>query len=123
MSDNHRRRSAISVAQAVTSVVIVGILTAGIVYASEIILTLFLATLFGVFLSRLARVIDRWISLPKGWSVGIVVLLLLTASIATISLFYVQIDQQIDAASEQIEGGIEELRSLRRQFRQQSARS
>ena len=113
MSDSYRRKSAISVAQAVTTLVVVGTLAAGIIFASEIILTLFLAVLFGVFLNRLACTIDLSFPFAKGWSIATVVVILLLAVVGSMSLFYVQIDEQVEAASKRMEQGLDRLRQLR----------
>ena len=112
MSDNYRHRSAISITQAVTSLVVVASLATGIVLASEIVLTLFLAILFGVFLRRLASKIDQWVPLPTIWSIATVVAGMFVLAVGSSSLFYVQIDRQIDAANKQIDNGVEKLQQL-----------
>lgn len=112
MNDNYRHRSAISVAQAVVTLVVVTTLATGVVFASEIVLTLFLAVLFGVFLCRFASKIDQWIPLTKGWSIAAVVAAMFLLTAGSSSLFYVQIDRQIEAASQQIDSGIDKLQQL-----------
>lgn len=103
--------------QAVTTLVVVATLATGVICASEIVLTLILAVLFGVFLGRLANKFDQWIPLAKGWSIAVVITGLLLLAIGASSLFYVQIDSQIDAASRQIDDGMDELRHLTEQSR------
>ena len=65
MSDNYRQYSAITVTQAMTALVTVVTLATGIVLASEIVLTLFLAVLFAVFLRHVARIGDQECLCPR----------------------------------------------------------
>ncbi len=113
MQITEKTRARISVSdKAVTTLLIVATLVAGIVVASEMVLTLFLAVLFGVFLRRVAAAIDKWIPLSTGWSLAIVVSALVASSVATVALCYVQIDQRIEFASQQIDAGFARLQEL-----------
>ena len=53
--------------------------------------------------------------LSAGWSIALVVASLLLTSVATASLFFVQIDRQVDRAKMHLDTGVEQLRKLAEQ--------
>lgn len=91
---------------AVVSVVVV---CAALVRASDIFLILFLAVLFGVFLSRASRCVARLSPVSYFSSVIIVTAALVFATCGGVALFGVQVDDQIDKAREHADKGVEQI--------------
>ena len=94
------------------SLLIVATLVAGFVLASEIVLTLFLAVLFGVFLRRLTDTVGRWLPITQGWSIALVVVMIFLFIVATVSLFYVQVNERLESADQQLNAGLLKLEEL-----------
>ncbi len=92
------------------------LLTAAFVMASEIILILFLGVVFGIFLTKVSAGISGKLPLGYRGSLALTVtgLLLLTAGSTT--LFFVQINQQVEQAQEKIDQGIADLSRLIEQY-------
>ena len=86
------------------------------VLASEIVLILFLGVLFGVFLFKLSLHLHQLSSIGYGTSLASVVSILLIVFAGATSFFFVQINQQIERASEKMDEGIGELRDLVQQY-------
>tara|TARA_R110002049_G_scaffold305056_3_gene501146 strand:+ start:100663 stop:101748 length:1086 start_codon:yes stop_codon:yes gene_type:complete len=87
-------------------------LAAGFVLAAEIVLILFLALLFGVFLTKLSRQLQSRFALPYWGSLSIVVLTLLLTIAGSTVFFFVQINTQITKAETKIDEGVTQLREL-----------
>ena len=83
---------------AVITTVCVVAAAASLVYATEIFLVLFLAVLFGVFLSRVSQWLTGTTPLNYGWSLGIVTTTLITLFVGGVLLFGVQVEDQIAEA-------------------------
>nr|WP_161501474.1 AI-2E family transporter [Rhodopirellula sp. SM50] len=112
MDSESTNRIPVNLIRAITVLTIIVALAAAFVLASEIILILFLGVVFGVFLTKLAG----WLSAhsPVGFrgALAIVVVSLLLIFSATVAFFFVQINEQIEAANEKIDEGMNELRDL-----------
>jgi predicted PurR-regulated permease PerM len=114
-SDGYRRNDQRFV-RPIFVVTIVVLLGAVCVVAFEMLLILFLAGLFGVFLFR----VSDWLSgiLPSGRTVclAFVVGFLLLGAVGGTAVFIVQIDQQVRLAGDRVDEGVERLRELIRQY-------
>ncbi len=112
MNELSTQHTTVDLGRAIIATALIVTLGAAFVLASEITLILFLGVLFGVFLTKLAG----WISgcLPVGYrgSLAIVVVMLLLAALGASTSFFVQINQQVENASDKIDEGMEELRHL-----------
>ncbi|MEO2034211.1 MAG: AI-2E family transporter, partial [Planctomycetaceae bacterium] len=114
-SDGYRRNDQRFV-RPIFVVTIVVLLGAVCVVAFEMLLILFLAGPFGVFLFR----VSDWLSgiLPCGRTVclAFVVGFLLLGAVGGTAVFIVQIDQQVRLAGDRVDEGVERLRELIRQY-------
>ncbi len=112
MRRDSTNRVPVNLTRAITVLTIIVASAAAFVLASEIILILFLGVVFGVFLTKLAG----WASShsPVGYrgALAVVVVSLLLMFSGTLAFFFVQINEQVEAASEKIDEGINELRVL-----------
>ncbi|WP_417393863.1 AI-2E family transporter [Gimesia chilikensis] len=100
----------------ITTLVVVVILAAALVITWEIILTLFLAVLFAVFLTFASAGLTRLLSLPYHGSLALLVTTLILLSAGTIALFFVQIEHQVQEASQQIERGTEKIQDWAEEY-------
>ncbi|QDV40479.1 hypothetical protein Enr13x_02850 [Stieleria neptunia] len=112
MNTESTDRIPVDLVRAITILTIIVTLGAALIVASEIVLILFLGVLFGVFLTKLSG----WISArsPVGYrgALAIVVVSLLLGLAGSATFFFVQVNEQVEKASERIDEGIRELRSL-----------
>ena len=92
------------------------IVLAACVRASEMVLILFLAGLFAVFLSNSADWMSGILPVPRGWCLAILVSVLILAMIGGTASFFVQINQQISQASDRIDEGVDQLRDWVKQY-------
>ncbi len=116
LNSESTNRIPVNLIRAITVLTIIVALAAAFVLASEIILILFLGVVFGVFLTKLAG----WVSShsPVGYRGGlaVVVVSLLLILTATVAFFFVQINDQVEAARGKIDEGVNELRDLIEQY-------
>ncbi len=105
MRRDSTNRVPVNLTRAITVLTIIVASAAAFVLASEIILILFLGVVFGVFLTKLAG----WASShsPVGYRGALAIVV-----VSLLLLFFVQINEQVEAASEKIDEGINELRVL-----------
>lgn len=89
---------------------------AAIVAATEIFLILFLAMLFGVFLTKTASQISQVIPIGYGASVAAVTTLLLVAGTGSAALFGVQLDHQISLAGKHLDEAQLELSDMAERY-------
>tara|TARA_R110002111_G_scaffold262872_1_gene342319 strand:+ start:35390 stop:36568 length:1179 start_codon:yes stop_codon:yes gene_type:complete len=116
MTDTFQKRSASTITRAITTLVVVVILAAGLVITWEIVLTLFLAVLFGVFLTHAGSKMSQLLSIPYKASLTAIIITLLCASVGTTAFFFVQINQQIELANEQIDRGAEKIQQWAKEY-------
>ncbi len=100
----------------ITTLVVVVILATALVITWEIVLTLFLAVLFAVFLTFASAGLSRLLSLPYHGSLALLVTTLILLSAGTIALFFVQIEHQVQEASQQIERGTEKIQDWAEEY-------
>ncbi|WP_186776538.1 AI-2E family transporter [Rubripirellula reticaptiva] len=105
-------RLPVNLVRSITVLTIIVTLASAFVLASEIILILFLGGLFGIFLTKLSA----WLSahLPVGYrgSLAIAVVSLLMTVTGGATFFFVQINDQVEEASDKIDEGMNELRAV-----------
>ncbi|QEG36936.1 AI-2E family transporter [Bythopirellula goksoeyrii] len=111
-NESELRNSAIIVALVAVTIVILGAFASALVLASEICLILFLGVLFGVFLTRLSRLLARYTPLAYAWSLAAVTIGLVLGAFGLVTLFGVQVNSQIMEAIDYADEGIKELRDL-----------
>lgn len=111
MVKNVQTDSSHTLAHTITTLIVVVVLASALVITWEIILALFLAVLFSVFLNHTSRGLSARTRLPYKASLAAVVLLLIGASLGITTFFFVQINNQIDEARQQIERGVEQVRN------------
>ena len=97
---------------AVLAVVCLGVVGTAFGLATDIFLILFLSVLFGVFLSRTSRLIDRLTPLSYPVSLGVVTTILLLLLVGGMAMFGAQIETQLTAARDQANAGVEKMREL-----------
>lgn len=100
----------------ITTLVVVVILAAALVITWEIILTLFLAVLFAVFLTFASNGLSRVLPIPYQGSLTLLVSTLILLSAGTMTLFFVQIENQVQEASLQIERGTEKIQEWAEEY-------
>lgn len=100
----------------ITTLVVVVILAAALVITWEIILTLFLAVMFAVFLTFASAGLSRVLPLPYHGSLSLLVTTLILVSAGSIALFFVQIEHQVQEASQQIERGTEKIQKWAEEY-------
>ncbi|WP_417392102.1 AI-2E family transporter [Gimesia sp.] len=111
MVKNAQTHSSRTLAHTITTLIVVVVLASALVITWEIILALFLAVLFSVFLNHTSRGLSARTRLPYKASLAAVVLLLIGAWFGITIFFFVQINNQIDEARQQIERGVEQVRN------------
>ena len=116
LKEHSQTGSSSRLAHAIIALVIVVILAAALVITWEMVLTLFLAILFGVFLNHSSNWLSDRTPLPHQASLAAVILSLVCACAGFSTLFFVQINQEIEEASEQMEKGLEEVRNWSQQY-------
>ncbi|MCA9020899.1 MAG: hypothetical protein KDA74_12195, partial [Planctomycetaceae bacterium] len=109
LKEHTQTGSSSKLAHAIIALVFVVIFAAVLVLAWEIILALFMAVLFGVFLTHTSHKLSDWTPLPYNASLAAVVLILIGAFLGTTTFFFVQINQQIEEVHQQIDEGIERI--------------
>ncbi|TWU02599.1 AI-2E family transporter [Stieleria varia] len=116
MTKTSSYRIPVDLTRAICITAILVALSAAFVLAREIVLILFLGVLFGVFLTKLSG----WVSgkAPLGYkgSLASVVIALLVMFAGANAFFFVQINHQVEKASEKIDEGMMELRSLVKEY-------
>ncbi len=101
-SDSLRQPARVTGLVLIATTFVIAFVTAFIV-ATEIFLILFLAMLFGVFLTKTASLVSRTIPIGYGAGVAAMTTLLLVAGIGFLALFGVQLDHQISQASKHLD--------------------
>lgn len=96
---------------AVAALIVVLVITT-VYLAVDILLILFLAVLFGVFLAKSSQHLARMTSLPAAVALTVVTIALLTSAVGGITMFGAQIDDQLGKAGQQIDRGVDQLKSL-----------
>jgi predicted PurR-regulated permease PerM len=84
-------------------VTLVGTAIACVVTVPDVFFLTFLAVLFGVFLSYTANHLVRWLPLSYGWNLGLLVLMICTATAVGGYFLASAIDAQITSAGKQID--------------------
>ncbi|MEQ8852507.1 AI-2E family transporter [Gimesia sp.] len=108
--------TAVMLSRTITTLVVVVVLAAALVITWEIILTLFLAVLFAVFLTFSSNSLSRVLPIPYQGSLALLVTTLVLLSAGTIALFFVQIEHQVQEASQQIERGTEKIQKWAEEY-------
>ncbi|WP_299465097.1 AI-2E family transporter [uncultured Gimesia sp.] len=116
LADRDQKRSTNTITQAATTLVVVVMLAAGLVITWEIVLTLFLAVLFGVFLNHASLKVSEWLSLSRKGSLAAVVVVLLCAFVGVNAFFFTEINQQIEQADQEIDQGAKKVQQWARQY-------
>lgn len=80
-----------------------------VVVASQVFLLFFAALLFALFLRRLAAQLHRWIGLPQRLGVPMVIVLLTLGAGVLLTVFSVNVVQQIGILSDLVRAAIEDL--------------
>lgn len=104
------------VLRAITILAVLVAIAAGLVFTWEIVLTLFLAVLFGVFLNHASLKVSHWLPLSRRGSLAAVVVALLCAFVGVNAFFFTQINQQIEQADQQIDQGAKKVREWAMQY-------
>lgn len=116
MVKNLQTDSSQTLAHTITTLIVVVVLASALVIAWEIILALFLAVLFGVFLNHTSRQLSEWTPLPYKASLASLMLFLVCAFLGTTAFFFVQINQEIEEARQQIDEGIERVQNWAEEY-------
>ena len=116
MVKNLQTDSSHTLAHTIITLIIVVVLASALVIAWEIILALFMAVLFGVFLNHTSRQLSEWTPLPYKASLAALVLLLICAFLGTTTFFFVQINQEIEEARQQIDEGINRIQNWAEEY-------
>ena len=116
MGKNLQTDSSHTLAHTIITLIIVVVLASALVIAWEIILALFMAVLFGVFLNHTSRQLSEWTPLPYKASLAALVLLLICAFLGTTTFFFVQINQEIEEARQQIDEGINRIQNWAEEY-------
>ena len=101
---------------AIFAVICVGALTGILVLATEIILILFLGILFGVFLTRLSRLLSQYTSLAYYWSLAATMTSLVLLFFGFLALFGTQLHSRISQAREHFDEGVQQLQEWTQRF-------
>ncbi|NND96459.1 MAG: hypothetical protein HKN47_03915, partial [Pirellulaceae bacterium] len=109
-------RSSDRITRVVLLAFLLAVLSAGFVLAWEIVLILFLGILFGLFLCRVTAFLHKHSPLERGPSLAAVVAGLIILVVGSTTLFFYQINEQLNQASDRIEEGVAELRQQVRQY-------
>lgn len=112
MNSESTNRIPVNLIRAIAVLTIIVALAAAFVLANEIILILFLGVVFGVFLTKTAGWVSSHSSVGYRGALAIIVVSLLLIFAGTVAFFFVQINEQIEAANEKIDEGMNELRDL-----------
>lgn len=81
-------------------------------FASYIFLVIFAAILFAILVDGLAMLMIQWISLPRGLARGVVIVLLLVAVAAFLTLAGPRVSSQLSQLADQLPRSIEQLSEL-----------
>lgn len=104
------------VLRAITILTVLVAIAAGLVFTWEIVLTLFLAVLFGVFLNHASLKVSQLLPLSRSGSLAAVVVALLCAFVGVNAFFFTQINQQIEQADQQIDQGAKKVQEWAVQY-------
>lgn len=102
--------------QAITTLVVVVMLAAALVITWGIVLVLFLGVLFGVFLTYASDRLSQILPLPYRGSLALLLTFLVLLSAGTLALSFVQIDQRVQQARQQIGRGAEKIQDWAQQY-------
>lgn len=116
MSDSKRSEAYSLILRSITILAVLVTVAVSFVITWDIVLTLFLAVLFGVFLHHTSLKVSNWLPLSRKASLATVVVLLLCAFVGTNAFFFVRINQQIEQASEQINKGGEKVQQWAEEY-------
>lgn len=103
--------------RAITVLAVLVTIAAGFVITWEIVLTLFLAVLFGVFLHHASLKVSQWLPLSRRGSLAAVVVSLVCLFVGTNAFFFTQINQQIEQADKQIDQGAKKFQQWAVQYK------
>lgn len=111
-----RMTSSINSRQAVSLAVILVTLLFILIVAPDVLLVIFAGVLFAVFFSGGGTFIARHSGLPRGWGIGLFILLLLGALAAAVLAFAPEAVDQFNQLTQLIPSAIEDLRSRIERF-------
>lgn len=111
MRDSYR-----SILFAISLMVVLLMAGAAVVLVTDIFLILFLAMLFGVFLTKASGLLASRLPLPYGCWLAVVVLLLLVGVVGGLTMFGVQIEGQLTKVEDNVDRGMNELRRLSNRY-------
>jgi predicted PurR-regulated permease PerM len=102
--------------RAITILAVLVAIAAGLVITWELVLTLFLAVLFAVFLNHASLKVSQLLPLSRKGSLAAVVVALLSAFIGVNTFFFTQINQQIEQANQEIDQGAQKVHQWAEQY-------
>ncbi|QDT40036.1 pheromone autoinducer 2 transporter [Gimesia alba] len=114
--DENRNNLNSVILRAITILVVLIAFAAGFVITWEIVLTLFLAVLFAVFLNHASLKVSQWLPLSRKGSLAAVVVALLSIFIGVNAFFFTQINQQIEQADQEIDQGAQKVQEWTEQY-------
>ncbi|MDA8744307.1 AI-2E family transporter [Rubripirellula amarantea] len=112
MTKHSEDRLPVDLVRPIGLLLLIATLSSVFIIANEIIMILFLGILFGVFLTKLASWISTYSPVGYRGTLAVVVSALLIAIVLAHAFFFVQINSQIDEASDRIDDGMSELGTL-----------
>jgi len=93
----------------ISTILVMALLTV-LVLATDFVLLIFLAILFGVFLTKTSGLVGNFLPISYGGNLAIVTGLLLTISIGGLVLFGVKIEQRLEGTSKQLDESAAKLK-------------
>lgn len=114
MSTNQRIVQVTGIVIALLAVVV--LLIAIAIYATDVFFLTLLGILWAIFLAGLAQIGGRWTGLSHGWSLGIVVTLILLLASGTAVFLGARVRQQVARTSRQLDRGLSELEQSLEQY-------
>ena len=98
-----------SAAPLLLAIVLIGIVIAVVILAVDFVMLLFLASLFGVFLTKTSNLLKDRVPIGYAGSLASISIALVLVSIGTMFMFGVQIENKMDEASEQLDSSVNKL--------------
>jgi predicted PurR-regulated permease PerM len=93
---------------AVTSLLVAGIIVA-VAFAVDVLLLLFLAVLFGVFLTQTTGLLTSCLRIPYAWNLALINTGLVIGSVVILFMFGMKIEQQFERVSDQLDESMEKV--------------